>query len=117
MVLTRLAQFLMRINMENRKWINRNALPLVLLSERKHSFIVVGLSAIHDAIIMPKKDGTEVSVPLENRIVNFGQLFRLAAKGIDAQFRSDSFDTCVVEVGRDDVHSFIENLFINMDYE
>jgi len=49
------------------------------------------------------------------RIVNFGQLFRLAAKEIDAQFRSDSFDSCVVEVGRDDVHNFIETLFSLMD--
>ena len=116
MVLTRLAQFLMRINMENRKWINRNALPLVLLSERKHSFIVVGLSAIPAAVSMPKLDGTEVNIPLENRIVNFGQLFRLAAKDIQAHFRSDSFDSCIVEVGRDDVHSFIESLFVSMDY-
>ena len=116
MVLSRLAQFLMRINMENRKWINRNALPLVLLSERKHSFLVVGLSAIPEAVTMPKLDGTEVDIPLEDRIVNFGQLFRMAAKDLEAQFRSDSFDSCVVEIGRDDVHSFIENLFINMDY-
>jgi hypothetical protein len=49
------------------------------------------------------------------RIINFGHLFRLAAKEIDAQFRSDSFDSCVVEVGRDDVHSFVETLFNLMD--
>ena len=91
-------------------------MPLVLLSERKHSFLVVGLSAIPEAVTMPKLDGTEVDIPLEDRIVNFGQLFRMAAKDLEAQFRSDSFDSCVVEIGRDDVHSFIENLFINMDY-
>jgi hypothetical protein len=44
MVLTRLGQFLMQINKENRKWINKKALPLVLLSERSNSYLVVGLS-------------------------------------------------------------------------
>jgi cell division control protein 45 len=67
MVLTRLGQFLMQVQKENRKWINRNALPLVLLSERKSSFIVVGLSPSADAINMPKEDGTEVFLPLEQR--------------------------------------------------
>ena len=115
MVLTRLGQFLMQINKENRKWINRNALPLVLLSERRSSFIVVGLSPTEEAVNMPKLDGTEVNIPLENRIIQFGQLFRLAAEKSDAQFRSDSFDSCVVEVGRDDAHNFIEELFNLMD--
>jgi cell division control protein 45 len=67
MVLTRLGQFLMQVQKENRKWINRNALPLVLLSERKSSFIVVGLLPSVDAINMPKEDGTEVFLPLEQR--------------------------------------------------
>jgi len=67
MVLTRLGQFLMQVNKENRKWVNRNALPLVLLSERRSTFVVVGLSPSEEAVRMPKEDGTEVNVPLEQR--------------------------------------------------
>ena len=63
-----------------------------------------------------RHSGTEVNVSLENGMLNFGQHFRMAAKRISAQFRSDAFDSCVVEVGRKDVQEFLEELFLIHDY-
>ena len=67
MVLIRLGQFLMQVKQETRKWINKNALPLVLLSERKTSYIVVGLSPTEEAVKMPKEDGTPVAYSLDHK--------------------------------------------------
>ena len=67
MVLIRLGQFLMQVKKETRKWVNRNALPLVLLSERRNSYLVVGLSPSEDAVRMPKEDGTEINFTVDHR--------------------------------------------------
>eukprot|EP01041_Mallomonas_annulata_P001351 gene1351-2609_t len=98
-MLSRLAQFVMEIQIENGKWTGRNALPLVLLAEKRNSYLVIGATPPPEAF--GKKDFAET---------NFRMLFKLAAEATSENFRSDAFDGSVIEIDRDDVTSFVENL-------
>jgi hypothetical protein len=65
---------------------------------------------------MPKIDAegniTEVDLPLGPSNTNFGQYFKLAAKDISsATFKADSFDSCVVEIAKDDKENFVQGLY------
>jgi len=45
----------------------------------------------------------------------FGKKFELAAQSMKGEFRFDSFDSNVVEVGSADVQRFVEQLHYLMD--
>lgn len=49
---------------------------------------------------------------LRNR---FGQSFRLAAEQIKGRFKHDGFDTSVIEIEKEDVEHFINQLHFTMD--
>ncbi len=106
MVLTRLGQILMDVQRENKKWIKKNNLPLILASERKNTFLIVGIA--------PKYDSDDESAN-QFSAINFGRLFKQAAREMSAKYRNDSFDSCVIEVHRDDAQNFIETLYTSFN--
>mmetsp|Transcript_23927 Transcript_23927/g.64676 ORF Transcript_23927/g.64676 Transcript_23927/m.64676 type:complete len:162 (-) Transcript_23927:118-603(-) len=100
--LGKLAHFLVEIHRVNSKWVGTKARPLILLAERISTYLVVGVGC-------PEVAGEFVKN-------TFGKAFKLAAEGINARFRHNSFDTSVMEIERDDVHRFIESLHVTMDH-
>lgn len=103
LALSRLAHYLMDLHRENGKWTGTKARPLILMAEkpRTKTYVVVGYE-------YPENAGNFV----KNR---FGTSFELAAQSMKGNFKFDSFDTNVVEVGRSDVQRFIEQLHYLMD--
>jgi cell division control protein 45 len=103
LVLSRLANYLMEIHRENGKWTGSRARPLILASElpRRQTYLVVGYE-------FPEAAGSVMAN-------TFGNHFELAAQSMQGNFRFDSFDSNVVEVGGKDVQRFIEQLHYLLD--
>ena len=119
-------------------WVGSGLLPLVLLSERQDgpSFLVVGISPLNGGVLAPPQEQVgklancspqlllSFDLPCnlcfkavikseEERLsplVNFKQFFRLAAKDINIEVRTHSFDCCVMEVAAADAQDFLGTL-------
>jgi cell division control protein 45 len=104
LALTRLAHFLMDLHRENGKWTGNKARPLVLLAEKPvtSTFLVVGYE-------FPEQNSDDF---IKNR---FGKNFELAAQSMNLKFRSESFDSHVVEVDSTHVQRFLEQLHYLLD--
>lgn len=102
LALTRLAHYLMDWNRENGGWKNK-PLPLILLAEKPpSSFLVVGYQ-------FPETSGGLV----HNQ---FGKKFSATAGSMKGtSFLFDSFDSHVVEVPRENVQRFLEQLHYLID--
>lgn len=96
MALRKLAAFLVDVHRENGRWAGEKARPLVIMAERKASYLVVGTTC-------PQKAGTVT----KNR---FGACFQLAAQQIQARAKHDGFESSAMEINKEDVHDFIQAL-------
>jgi cell division control protein 45 len=139
MVLKRLGIFLQEVQRENGRWTRDRAKPLVLASERGDQYLVIGIPCSALALNPPappraaadiaaadadaEANGglpiapAPVEVLTESTNFNFSREFRRAATDIDAAFRYDAFDSCCVEISKDDTQHFIEKLYNNMEDE
>ena len=112
-VLTRLGQFIMEVkrNLPKKQggWSGRKGLlPLILIAEKRESYLVVGISPLSTAQGMA--DLTEQDQHAISQLTNFRQFFRLACKELRIQPLSESFDANVIEVAREDVQDFLGTL-------
>lgn len=116
MVLQRLGQFIMDIKRNLAKkdggWTGSALLPLILLAEKSggESFLVVGISPLQSAAA---SGGVAITEEQHRRLLpltNFRQFFKQAAKEIHASYRSNSFDTNVIEIDKNDVQDFLGTL-------
>jgi CDC45-like protein len=89
------------VHRENKKWAGTNSRPLILLAERRATYLVVGVNC-------PERSG-EVSSS------RFGASFELAAQHMNARVRLDGFDRNVVEVPREHGTRFVELVYETMD--
>ena len=112
-VLTRLGQFIMEVkrNLPKKQggWSGRKGLlPLILIAEKRESYLVVGISPLSTAQGMA--DLSEQDQHAISQLTNFRQFFRLACKELRIQPLSESFDANVMEVAREDVQDFLGTL-------
>lgn len=101
--LARLAMLLVDVHRENGKWSGTNRRPLMLLAEKRYSYLVVGVSC-------PEKAGEASATS-----TRFGDCFRLAAEALHARTRLDGFDRGVIEVAKEHASLFVERVFEAMD--
>jgi len=96
--LCKLATFLFDMHRENGKWANAKALPLVLMAENPatDTYLVCGFNC-------PSRAG-EVT---KN---SFGRFFLEAASIVQAKLMCEKFDSNVVEVPRENLQHFFEQL-------
>ena len=95
----KLALFLLGVHQHNGKWAADKDKPLVVLAERRDTFLVVGVSSSRGAS--------------KNRLAH---AFKLAAEHIKADVAHDWFDSAVIEVLHDDVQRFVESLHYIMQH-
>ncbi|KAH8057912.1 hypothetical protein JL722_6454 [Aureococcus anophagefferens] len=86
-------------DVHNGKWAADKDKPLVVLAERRDTFLVVGVSSSRGAS--------------KNRLAH---AFKLAAEHIKADVAHDWFDSAVIEVLHDDVQRFVESLHYIMQH-
>ena len=116
MVVSRLGHFIMNVQRENTRWVKGNAKPLIIASERKHSWLIVHVacpeSAWNPDNVKPEEWETkEPEVKNPNFRKGFASTFAREAKDQDMRFRNDSLDSAVMEVGKDiDVDQYIYHL-------
>eukprot|EP01038_Epipyxis_sp_PR26KG_P005061 gene5061-7065_t len=103
-VIKRLGHFIMdikrNIHRRNGGWSGSALLPLIILAERKNSYLVVGISPLSNSTV-----GSLEGITEEHK-----QFFKLAAEDIKATIRSNSFDTDVIEIDKNDAQDFLGTL-------
>ena len=97
--LCKLANFLFGMHRENGKWAGTKALPLILMAERPETdtYVVVGYNC-------PERHG---DLSAKNK---FGRFFLEAATVVQAQLQAERFDANVVEIRRENLQNFFEQL-------
>ena len=114
MVVSRLGHFIIEVQRENGRWIKNKAKPLVLVSERKHSWLIVGITCPANAWNpedQPHNVCKDEGHPNPNFDGGFATQFPKAALGQKLRFRNDSLDSCVMEVSKEvDVDKYILSL-------
>lgn len=112
-VLTRLGQYIMEVkrNLSKKQggWAGRKGLlPLILVAERRDSYLVVGISPL--ATAQGRGELSDEDVHAISLLTNFRQFFQLACKEIRIRPLSEAFDANAVEVAKEDVHDFLGTL-------
>jgi cell division control protein 45 len=112
-VLTRLGQFIMEVkrNMTKKQggWTGRRGLlPLILISEKRDSYLVVGISPLSTS--QGARDIVKEDQDAIGKITNFRSFFKLAMKEIKAKALNESFDSNVIEIAKEDVQDFLGTL-------
>jgi hypothetical protein len=114
MVVSRLGHFIIEVQCENGRWIKNKAKPLVLVSERKHSWLIVGITCPEKAWNpedVPYTVCRDEGHPNPNFEGGFATQFSKAALDQKLRFRNDSLDSCVMEVSKEvDVDKYILSL-------
>jgi hypothetical protein len=103
MVLSRLGRFIMDVKIANGSWKGKSLLPMLILSEKAESYIVV--------VIYPK--ASELDDPVAYKVyTKFRMLFTMAAKEgkFETNLNIESFDMNIAEVGKDYKDLLLGNL-------
>ena len=118
-VLMRLGHFLMSVKRNTPKrlggWVDSSLLPLILVSEKQDGqSLVVGVSPLNSAVMSGPTTNNNNEEEEEWRrlhpLCNFRQFFKLAAKDLNVDIKSYSFDTNIVEINSADVQDFLGTL-------
>eukprot|EP01035_Chromulina_nebulosa_P018949 gene18949-24757_t len=112
-VLKRLGQYIMDVkcNMPVRDggWANNSLLPLVMLSQKRDTYIVVGISPLTSTLT--SLDNTMDKYKNRLKVLtNFRHFFKYAAEDNNARYWNDAFDTNIVEIHKDDAFDFLGDL-------